>query len=246
MCVGITIAAGAAITGAVISAHAAGKAADVQQTAAATAADKQAPWVNAGSDSIGKLMQGIDNGTYGPGSIPAFTAPTAAQAQATPGYGFTQAQGQRGVLAAASAGGRSLGGGTLKAIDQYNTGLADSTYNDTFNRSLSTYQAQLQGQNQSYNQLLGVSNQGEAATANVGNLMTQGANAQAAGIVGQANAVNTGLSTVGTDVLQQSMLNQLLTKPSSPGPQVSPALSSLPLDPGNYNPNPLSSLTVPG
>jgi hypothetical protein len=95
-------------------------------------------------------------------------------------------------------------------LDQYNTGLADSTYNDTFNRSLATYQTQLQGQQQNYNQLLGVSNQGEAAATNVGNLMTQGANAQAAGIVGQANAISGGIQSATNDISQTVLLNKLL------------------------------------
>ena len=60
----------------------------------------------------------------GPG---ANSATTLAALQNTPGYQFTQQQGQQGILNAASASG-GVGGNTLAALDQYNTGLADQTY----------------------------------------------------------------------------------------------------------------------
>ncbi len=222
-----SIAAAGAVGSAAIGAHAAGSAADKQVTASNNALDfqkqvyadqqaNQAPYLAAGKTSLGKIMEGFNNGTFGPGSIAPFTAPTAAEAAATPGYQFTQQQGQRGVLAAASAGGRSLSGGTLKAIDQYNTGLANTTYGDTFNRALSTYQAKLTGQAQDYNELAGIAGTGQTATQsinntgtqvsqNVGNLMTGIGNAQAAGTIGQANAI-TGAIGSGTNTLQQLYL----------------------------------------
>lgn len=60
----------------------------------------------------------------GPG---ANSASTLAALQNTPGYQFSQQQGQQGILNAASASG-GVGGNTLAALDQYNTGLASQTY----------------------------------------------------------------------------------------------------------------------
>ena len=60
----------------------------------------------------------------GPG---ANSATTLAALQKTPGYEFTQQQGEQGIKNAASATG-GVTGNTLTALDQYNTGLADSTY----------------------------------------------------------------------------------------------------------------------
>ncbi len=210
------IGAAGAIGGAAINAHAAGSAADKQKQAgdAALAFQEktweqqqanQAPWLEAGKTSLSKLMEGFSNGTFGPGSIPNFAAPTADQARATPGYQFTRDEGNRGVLAAASSGGRSLSGGTLKALDRYNTGLADSTYGDTFSRALSTYQAQLAGQGQAYNELAGVANTGQQAVQNinatgsqtalnVGNLMTGIGNTQAASTLAQGQAWSNGIN----------------------------------------------------
>src|SRR5689334_23699255 len=100
----------------------------------------QAPYLAAGYASLGELMDSIKNGTFGPGSLgtpppaptstapnaPApfagvFTPPTAEQARATPGYEFTREEGTKGILQGASAAGGAISGGTLKALDQYNT-----------------------------------------------------------------------------------------------------------------------------
>jgi hypothetical protein len=224
----IAIAAGVgaagSIGGAALSSRAAGNAANQQAQSAGNALDfqkqvyadqqaNQAPYLEAGKMSLSRLMEGFTNGTFGPGSIKPFAAPTAAEAAATPGYQFIRGEGNRGVLAAASAGGRSLSGGTLKALDRYNTGLADSTYGDTFSRALQTYQAQLAGQSQSYNELAGIAGTGQTATqnigaagqnaaTNVGNLMTGVGNAQAASTLYGANAWNQGINGATGSILQ--------------------------------------------
>lgn len=227
---GVASAAGS-VTAGVLGSNAAKSAANTQASEAdkalqfqeQTYADQkanQAPYIAAGQQSVGKLMTGLNDGTFGPGSIKPFAAPTAAEAAATPGYQFTLAQGNRGVSAAASAGGRSLSGGTLKAIGQYDEGLASTTYGDTFNRALSTYQAQLAGQSQAYNQLAGVAGTGQTAVqginqtgtataANVGNLMTGIGNAQASGIIGSANAIGGGIGGA-TNSISQALLYQSL------------------------------------
>lgn len=178
----------------------------------------QNPFISSGQTSLAQLMQGFSNGTFGsPTQAPqysggAFTAPTAAEAAATPGYQFTQQQGNKGILQGAAAAGGAISGGTLKALDSYNTGLADSTYGNTFNRALSTYGAglqqyqaqlqgygaQLQGNQQAYNQLFAPSQLGETAAGSLNNTETQQGenlasefnnqgNATAAGIIGATN-----------------------------------------------------------
>lgn len=52
----------------------------------------------------------------------------------TPGYQFTQKQGETGILNAASASG-GLSGNTLTALDQFNTGLADNTYQNALSNA---------------------------------------------------------------------------------------------------------------
>ena len=50
------------------------------------------------------------------------------QLSATPGYQFAKTQGLGATKNAASASGMTLSGNTLEALDQFSTGLADSTY----------------------------------------------------------------------------------------------------------------------
>lgn len=53
----------------------------------------------------------------------------------TPGYQFTQSQGQQGTINAASAMGLGLSGNTLEGLDTFNTGLADQTYEQAVQNS---------------------------------------------------------------------------------------------------------------
>lgn len=204
----------------------------------------QAPFLAAGQQSVGQLMNDISSGKYGTGSTPAFTAPTAAEAEATPGYQFTQQQGDKGILEGASGLGGSVSGGTLKAVDQYNSGLASSTYQQTYNNSLSTYQQNLANQNQEFSQLyntaaLGegsanaINNSGTAAATNIGNLMTQQGNSQAAGTVGSANAISGGIGSATNGVLNSYLLSKLVG-PGPTGPSAVPNYG--PATPAGYNP----------
>ncbi len=239
---GAAIQGSAAKSAAQTQANAGNQAIDFQKQIFQQQQENQQPFLNAGSQSIGQLMQALQSGKFGPGStgpVPQFTkgdftAPTLEEARSSPGYQFTAQQGNKGILQGAAAAGGAISGGTLKALDSFNTGLADSTYNDVFNRSLSTYneglskyQAQLQGygaglagQQQEFNQLFAPAQLGENASANigqtgsqlgqsVGNLMTGIGNAQAAGTVGSANAYSGALSSA----TNTGLLAYLATQP---------------------------------
>ena len=179
------------------------------------------PYMTAGNTALSSLMTGFSDGTFGPGSIPAFTAPTAAQAQATPGYQFNLQQGLKSVDEGAAAKGGLQTGGTIKAEQNYGAGLASTTYQNTFSNALSQYNAALSGQAQNYNQLAGVAdiglgaatgvNQaGTAAASNISGLMTGQGNAAAAGTVGSANAMTGAISGTTSNVGQDLLLSQLL------------------------------------
>jgi hypothetical protein len=215
---------------------------DFQKQMFSTQQANQAPYLAAGSTSLGQLMSDLQSGKLGPGSLGAvpqftgsFSAPTLAEAQQTPGYQFTAQQGSKGILQGAGAAGGAISGGTLKALDSFNAGLADSTYNDVFNRALQTYntglqgyQAQLQGyqtganaQQQGFNQLLAPAQLGENATSNinqtgtqvsqnVGNLMSQIGQSEAAGTVGSSNALTAGVSGAASNAAQTAQWSQIL------------------------------------
>ena len=201
----------------------------------------QAPYLQAGQQSIGNIMKDLQSGQFGAGSLGAvpqftdkFTAPTLEQAQQTPGYQFTAQQGSKGILQGAAAAGGSISGGTMKALDSFNSNLANTTYNDVFNRAmqgyganLQGYQAQLQGyqtgmgaQQQEFNQefapaQLGanatqnLNNTGTQASQNIGNMMTGIGNSQAAGTVGSANATTAGLTGASNSILQGILMQNL-------------------------------------
>lgn len=224
------IGAGGSLLGGLFGSSSASKAADQQAKSAQQALDfqkqvfgqqqqNQQPFLDAGTSSLSKLMQQISNGTYG--SNAAFQAPTAEQARATPGYQFSQAEGSKAIERGQAAAGGAFSGGTLKALDQYNTGLADNTYQQTFQNAMSGYQANLQNQAQQYGQLFApaqlgenavssINNTGTQVAQNVGNLMTQQGNAQAAGTVGSANSLIGGLTGATNSISQGLTLGKLL------------------------------------
>ncbi len=149
----------------------------------------QSPYIEAGKTSLAALMQALSSGKFGVGSLEPvpqftdkFTTPTAAEAAATPGYQFTQQQGNKGILqGGAAAGAGAISGGTLRSLANYNTGLANTTYNDVFNRAMAQYNAALQGyganlqgyqtgmgaQQQEFNQMLPTVNLGQQAVQDI-------------------------------------------------------------------------------
>lgn len=224
---------GAALAGvatSAISSHAASSAADTQAQAAENASDAtQAtaaqtrndllPYMKLGTDNIAGVQSSLKN----PALTTSFAAPTQAQAAATPGYQFTLNNGLKAVQNSASARGLGVSGAAQKGAASYATGLADSTYNDTYNRALSTYNTNQTTATNQYNKLLGLVGVGENAAAQVGNNATQatassnneltsGAAASAAGTVGSANAINSGVSGATNSALTYALLNK--TNPS--------------------------------
>jgi hypothetical protein len=87
-----------------------------------------APYRGVGAQAIGQYENLLGIG-------PNANAQTIQQALAsTPGYQFTQQQGEQGILNAASAAG-GFSGNTATALDRYNTGLADQTYQNALSNA---------------------------------------------------------------------------------------------------------------
>lgn len=242
----LAIMGGLALGGSIIGAVGAGKAAGAQSDAAKAAAQLQhqdqqaslaeqqrqfnitqtnaAPFLKAGTSGINTLADLLK--TPGQGLLTPFTgtfsAPTGAQAAATPGYQFIAGAGSGAIQNSAAASGNLLSTGTMKTLDQFNQGLASTTYSDTYNRAFNEYLQQYNqfqnNQTNEFNRLASVSglgqntattlgNQGQAAASNIANInMTggaqQGANlnlaggANASGYAGIANALGGGFSNI--------------------------------------------------
>lgn len=183
---------------------------------------------NTNLGAMGSLMQAYPGGP--------FTAPTAEQARETPGYQFALDQGEKAVQAGASANGSLLTGGTLNAEQQFGQNLADTNYNNVYNRALQTYGtnyntfqndqankfnrlAAIAGMGQTSAQQLGTAGMqsaGQVASTltntgqEVGQNMNNAAAATASGYMGQANAWGQGISGAANNLSQLAMLNKLL------------------------------------
>jgi len=192
--------AAAVVGSSLLSSSSASNAADTQASAANRAADlqnaqyqqtrtDQMPWLKAGETALNQL------------------APLAANYQkfgysdmtADPGYGFRLAEGQKALNQQAAARGGLISGNALKAAASYGQQMGSQEYQNAFNRYQTERQAQLgplqslAGVGQTTATNLGQT--GASNAANVGNLITGGAAASAAGQVGAANAITGGLST---------------------------------------------------
>ena len=201
---------GSSLLGANAAANAASTAANATNNAAAlqnaqyyqTRAD-QMPWMVAGQNALNQLIPLASN--YTPFSYNSMTA--------DPGYQFRLQQGQQALGHQAAAGGGLVSGQTLKAMQDYAQQSASNEYQNAFNRYQTQRAAQLAplqslaGVGQTTAANLGVT--GAQTAANVGNLVTSGASAQAAGQIGQANALSSGLSTYLNYNQQNSLLNAI-------------------------------------
>jgi len=133
---------------------------DAQGKALDTITAAQQPYQALGSTSANHLADLVSKG---------FTAPTLEQAEATPGYQFTLGQGIDAIDKSAAANGTLFSGTTGKALTDYATGLASTTYNQDYQQALDAYMANFQS-------LLGGTNTGLTSTGQLtgANLTTAG------------------------------------------------------------------------
>lgn len=142
-------------------------------------------------------------------------APTMDQLEQTPGYQFTRDQGLKSVQNSYAAQGLGQSGAALKGAADYASGLASTTFNQQFQNWLSTQnlnkdlRSQMWDQRLNiYNQVAGVSQLGEGAASGQGQVsaqvgqqiganITSAGNAQAAGTIGSANAISSGINSLG-------------------------------------------------
>lgn len=138
--------------------------------------------------------------------------------EADPGYAFRQSEGMKGIESSAAARGGLLSGGALKGIQRFGQDLASQEYGNAYQRFNAN-------QTNKYNRLAGIVNTGQGATNQVSNAAGQfgqqagsnmigAGNAQAAGIVGSANAIN-GAIGQGTSIYQQNQLMDLIRRPQT-------------------------------
>jgi hypothetical protein len=155
------------------------------------------PYLSAGkgaTTTLGSLL-----GTPGQGLLQnwtgQFNAPTAAEAEATPGYQFQLKAGQDAIQNSAAGQGSLLSGRTLADLNNYAQGTASTNYQNTFNNALTQYQSGyntfLNNQNNQYSRLMGLSGEGLSAAGGAGSLIS-GIGGDIASLYGQQGAAAAG------------------------------------------------------
>ena len=116
-----------------------------------------------------------------------------------PGYNFRFTEGQKALERNAAARGGFISGRALKEATRFGQEMGSQEYSNAYNRYLTNRANQLNplqslmGAGQTSTNFLGAA--GATNAANVGNYMTGGAAAQAAGQVGASNAITGGVGT---------------------------------------------------
>ena len=136
------------------------------------------PWLEAGKGALAQYM-----GELGLSKTGADGQPFQSQFTKTPGYDFTQSEGNKGVVANMRALGLGGSGAAMKALSRFNQGLASQTYDNYLNRI-----AGVAGEGNST--ATNTSNSAITSAANVGNAYGNAGAAQASGYTGAANAVS--------------------------------------------------------
>lgn len=154
------------------------------------------PYLSAGRQGVDSLASAVAPG----GQLSQqFSAPTAAQAAATPGEQFMLQQGTQAVDRSAAAHGGLNTGATLQALTQYGQGLASTSYQQAYNNALNTFQT---NHNNTLGGLLALTGVGQNATGqfqqasqNYGG--NTEANATQQGLFGMNGALQAGNFAVG-------------------------------------------------
>jgi len=179
----------------------------------------QAPWLEAGKNSLAQLMSGMQPG--GQFTIQPYTG---ADLLNDPGYQFRQQQGQQAIERSAAARGGLLSGAAAKALERFSQGTASDEFNNGYNRTRNDQTtgfnrlASLAGVGQQATNQIGQASQNAYGTiANAGmntsnaiqNNITGAANARASGYVGVGNAISNGMSQAFNGYQQNQLMGML-------------------------------------
>ena len=181
--------ASAASSGASAQANAANRAAELSNEQYQQTRQDQAPYREAGYNALNQLIPLSSN--YNKFGMDQF--------QQDPGYAFRLSEGQKALDRSAAARGGLISGGALKAAQRYGQEMGSQEYTNAFNRYQSERSAQLNplqslaGIGQSATNFVGQAGAQNAGA--MGNYMTGAAAAGAAGQMGAANAMTSGLGT---------------------------------------------------
>lgn len=148
------------------------------------------PFLQTGTAANNQLGYALGLGGTGTGEAGALAKPfTLSDFQQDPGYQFQLAEGQKALDRVSSAKGKYFSGGAIKALTDYNQGMANTDYQTALG-NYNTNQTNL------YNRLAGVSTSGQSAAngiANIGAQTQQGLNNAGQNYASQSSSNLTGL-----------------------------------------------------
>ena len=198
---GLTAVAGATLVGGYLSSQGAQSAADTAAGASTQASNasiaeqrrqfdinqaNQQPFLTAGTGAVNRLGAGVGAG----GEFGATTPFNFQYDKNDPAFTFSFDQGMRGINASLAAKGLGGSGAGIKGAAGFAENLANSYYNDAFNRYVTGFNANTGERNQLYNRLAGVAGTGQTSANQIG---AQGANmASNIGNAYMSSAANTG------------------------------------------------------
>jgi hypothetical protein len=176
----------------------------------------EAPFLQAGQQSVTSLGNLLNLSGQGQGALAPWTqqfkAPTAAEAEQFPGYQFQLQQGEQALQDSASAQGTLLSGATQKGLINYGQNAAQSDYQQVYNNALQQYQQSYnqfqQNQSNTFNRLASVAGlgqvtagqlgqQGQQAAQNTGNILFNGATGQGQALQNAGAATASGYNAFG-------------------------------------------------
>lgn len=195
MPVGAVVAAGVAtVASAGVNYMAAGKAAKAETDAANKASETQLEMYNKTRGDLtpynktGQAATYTLAGLYGlPGADGQVHPPDYTPFQTSPDYQFAKSEGIKALDSSAAARGNLLSGGMFKELEDYGSGLASQNYGNYVQRLMGL--AQL-GENAGAQ----TGSFGANAATGIANTQLRAGEAQASGIVGQANAATGGIN----------------------------------------------------
>jgi hypothetical protein len=172
-------------------------AAGEQQWAVQQQEQQEAPYSALGTDAIAQYKNLLGLGKGG-------TAGELTALQNTPGYQFTKQQGETGILNAASASG-GVSGNTLTALDSYNTGLADQTYEQALQNAQSAVTI---GQNAASNTGSAIANAGN----NLSSIATNQGNNLANIDIGEAAGISNAIGNSSNQYVENQTIGALMNQ----------------------------------
>lgn len=223
-----TLAIGANLAGGLIGAAGARQAASTSADASTNALNLQrdiygqqtalnAPYREAGLTAQNKMLSllGLGGDKAAPGYGQYAKDFSMADYQADPGYAFRLSEGMKQLGSQARAQGGAVSGRTMMGAQKYAQGLASQEYQSAFDRYQTNRANQLQPLGNLQNVGVSAANQQSATLGNygtnVGNLLGQQGQAQAAGALGQGNTINNAIGS-GISAYQNNALVEQLRR----------------------------------